>query len=143
MTPCGFVRGYQHFRNTYCLGFQYTNVFPEDGRSRLLRNIRNHLRNYMLYPRRLFSPALEPLGPWLVIFEFHDYFTDGRTLWTGDQLVTRPLPKHRTTQTQNKHTQIPNIHALCGIEPTIEASERAKTIHALDPSATETGPRRL
>jgi hypothetical protein len=32
-------------------------------------------------------------------------FTDGRTPWTGDQLVTRPLPKHRTTQTQkNAHT---------------------------------------
>jgi hypothetical protein len=26
-------------------------------------------------------------------------FTGGRTPWTGDQLVARPLPKHRTTQT--------------------------------------------
>jgi hypothetical protein len=24
-------------------------------------------------------------------------FTDGRTTWMGDQLVTRTLPKHRTT----------------------------------------------
>jgi hypothetical protein len=31
------------------------------------------------------------------------------------QTVWRPLPKHRTTQTQNKHIHIPNIHVLCGI----------------------------
>jgi hypothetical protein len=27
-------------------------------------------------------------------------FTGGRTPWTGDQVVARPLLKHRTTQTQ-------------------------------------------
>jgi hypothetical protein len=27
-------------------------------------------------------------------------FTGGRTPWTGYQLVARPLPKHKTTQTQ-------------------------------------------
>jgi hypothetical protein len=63
----------------------------------------------------LFLLALQP--PWALAseFQFHDYCTDGRTPWTGDQLVIRPLPKHRTTQTQNKHT-IPNIHAMCGIQ---------------------------
>jgi hypothetical protein len=62
-----------------------------------------------------FSLALQP--PWALVsdFQFHDHFTDGRTPWTRDQLVARPLPKHRTTQTQNKHIHIPNIHALCGI----------------------------
>jgi hypothetical protein len=43
-------------------------------------------------------------------------FTEGRTPWTGDQLVARPLPKHRATQTQNKSIHTPNIHALCGIQ---------------------------
>jgi hypothetical protein len=33
-------------------------------------------------------------------------YTDGRTPWTGDQAVARPLPTHRTTQPQNKRTQI-------------------------------------
>jgi hypothetical protein len=28
----------------------------------------------------------------------------GRTPWTGDQPVARPLPTHRTTRTQNKRT---------------------------------------
>jgi hypothetical protein len=44
----------------------------------------------------------------------------------GDQLVSRPLPKHRTTQAQNKGIQTPNIHALCRIrthDPSFRASE--------------------
>jgi hypothetical protein len=39
------------------------------------------------------------------------YFTDGRSPWTSDQSIARPLLKHRTTQTQNKrihtHTKHP------------------------------------
>jgi hypothetical protein len=37
------------------------------------------------------------------------------------------------------HTETLNIHALSGIRTTIPASERAKTVHALDRSATVTG----
>jgi hypothetical protein len=40
---------------------------------------------------------------------------------------------------QNKHIHIANIHAFVGFEPTIPGSERAKTVHALDRSATVTG----
>jgi hypothetical protein len=56
-------------------------------------------------------------APWTLAsaFQFHDHFTGGRTPWTSDQLVARPLPKHRTTQKQNKHIHTPNIHALSGI----------------------------
>jgi hypothetical protein len=35
-------------------------------------------------------------------FSVSSTFTDGRTPWTGDQLVARPLPTNRTTQTQKK-----------------------------------------
>jgi hypothetical protein len=66
-------------------------------------------------------------------------FTEGRTPWTRDQPVARPLPKHRTAQTQNKRIHTPNIHALSGIRTTIPASERAKAVHALDRAATVTG----
>jgi hypothetical protein len=55
------------------------------------------------------------LGPWPLIFQLHNHFTDGMTPWTSDELVARPVPKHRATQTQNKHINIPNIHALCGV----------------------------
>jgi hypothetical protein len=38
-------------------------------------------------------------------FAFIIRHTVGKTPWTGDQPVTRPLPTHRTTQTQNRCTQ--------------------------------------
>jgi hypothetical protein len=50
-------------------------------------------------------------------FSFLILYTVGRTPWTGDQPAARPLPTHRTTQTQNKRTQtsMPRV----GFEPTI------------------------
>jgi hypothetical protein len=51
-----------------------------------------------------FNWLYSPLGPWP---RFKIIFTDGRTPWTSDQLVARPLPKHRI-QTQNKHTHTKN-----------------------------------
>jgi hypothetical protein len=53
----------------------------------------------------------------------------GRTPWTGNQLVARPLPTHRTTQTQ---TSMPRV----GFEHTIPKSEQRKTFSALDRAAT-------
>jgi hypothetical protein len=73
------------------------------------------------------STALLDLGRF---FSFLILYTVGRTPWTGDQPVARPLPAHRTTQTQNKRTQTPMPRV--GFEPTIPVFERAKTVHALD-----------
>jgi hypothetical protein len=51
------------------------------------------------------SMALQPfVGPWPLRQFRNLFYTDGRTPWTGDQPVARPLPTHRTTQTQNKRT---------------------------------------
>jgi hypothetical protein len=72
-------------------------------------------------------------GPLLSLgrfFSFLTLYTKGRTPWRGDQPVARPLSTHRTTQTQNKRTQI--SMPWVGFEPTIPAFERAKTVHALD-----------
>jgi hypothetical protein len=69
-----------------------------------------------------------------LISQLHDHFTDGRTPWTGDHLVARPLPTHRTTQTQNKRIHTPNIHALCGIrthDPGFRASEDSSCLRPL------------
>jgi hypothetical protein len=105
-----------------------------------------------------FLMAVQPLWA-LAAFQFPDLFKIGRTPWTRDQLVARPLPKHRTARTQNKHVYTPNIHDLSGIrihDHSVRASEdssclrplgyrdrlaseRAKTVHALDRSATVTG----
>jgi hypothetical protein len=43
-----------------------------------------------------------PCGPW-TLFQSPNLYTVGRTNWTGDQLFARPLPTHRTAQSQNKH----------------------------------------
>jgi hypothetical protein len=78
--------------------------------------------------------ALQPfVGPWL-FFQFLDLCTVGRTPWTGDQPVARPPPAHRTTQTQNKSTQI--SMPWVGFEPTILVFERAKTVYAIDRAST-------
>jgi hypothetical protein len=60
-----------------------------------------------------------------VSLQFLNPKTVGRTPWTEDQPVAKPLP----TQTQNKrrHTSIPQVE----FEPTIPAFERGKTVHAL------------
>jgi hypothetical protein len=59
---------------------------------------------------------------------------EGRTLWRSDQLVARTLSKHGTTQTQNKHIHIPNIHALSEIrthDPGFRASEDGTCLRPL------------
>jgi hypothetical protein len=95
------------------------------------------------------SELLVPLCPlslslWLYspldlgrFFSFLILYTFGSTPWTGDQTATRPLPTHRTTQTQNKrtHTYMPRV----GFEPTIPVLNRANTVHALDRAASVIG----
>jgi hypothetical protein len=66
-------------------------------------------------------------------FQFPNLYTVGRSPWTSDQPVARPLPTHRTTQTQNKRTQT-SMHRM-GSESSILAFERANTVHALDRAA--------
>jgi hypothetical protein len=69
-----------------------------------------------------------PCGPW-TLFQFLNLYTVGTIPCTGDQPIARPLPTHRTSQTQNKCTQtsMPRV----GFEPTIPVFERANTVHAL------------
>jgi hypothetical protein len=61
------------------------------------------------------------------------FYTVGRTPWTGEVPVTRPLP----AKTQNKRTQtsMPQVE----FELTITVFEHAKTVHALDSAATVIG----
>jgi hypothetical protein len=70
-------------------------------------------------------------------FSFLILYTVCRTPWKEDQSVARPLPTHRTAQTQNKRTQtsMPQV----GFEPTIPVFERAKMVHALDRLVTVIG----
>jgi hypothetical protein len=81
----------------------------------------------------LYSPLLG-LGRF---FSFLIFYTVGRTPWTGDQPVARPLPAHRRAQTQNKRTQtsMPQV----GLETTIPVFKWGKTVYALDRAASVIG----
>jgi hypothetical protein len=59
-------------------------------------------------------------GPW-PFFYIINMYTVGRTPWTENQPAAKPLPTHRTTQTQNKRTQtsLPRV----GFEPMITVFE--------------------
>jgi hypothetical protein len=81
----------------------------------------------------LYSPLLG-LGRF---FSFLIFYTVGRSPWTGDQPVARPLPAHRATQTQNKRTQTSMLQVE--LEPKIPVFERARAVHALDRAATMIG----
>jgi hypothetical protein len=72
-----------------------------------------------------------------LFFSFLILYAVGRTPWAGDQPVARPLPTHRTIQTQNKRTQTSTPRV--GLEPTIPVFEQAKAVHALDRAATAIG----
>jgi hypothetical protein len=78
--------------------------------------------------------ALVDLG---IFFSFLILYSVGRTPWTGDQSVARPLPTHRTTQTQSKCTQI--SMPLMGIRTNDPSVWEAKAVHALDSAATVIG----
>jgi hypothetical protein len=78
--------------------------------------------------------SLRPLWSTELISQFLDHFTDGRTPRTGDQLVARSLPVHRTTQLRKTHTDTPNIHDLSGIrthDPGFQASEDSTWLRPL------------
>jgi hypothetical protein len=70
-------------------------------------------------------------------FSFLILYTVGRTPWTGDQAIARPLSAHRTAQTQNKRTQASMFQV--GFELTIPVFKQANTVHALDSAATGIG----
>jgi hypothetical protein len=91
--------------------------------------------------RRGGKPETNPLsygaafvGPW-PFFSFLIWYTVGRTPWTGDQSVVRPVFVHTE---QHKHRKTHKIQTV-GFEHTIPAFKRAKTVHALDRAATVIG----
>jgi hypothetical protein len=82
--------------------------------------------------------ALQPfVGPRPLLQFYNLFYTEGRTSWTSDQPVARPLLTQRTTQTQNKRTH--RHPCLEWIQTHDLSFERAKTVHALDRAAIVMG----
>jgi hypothetical protein len=99
-------------------------------------------RGSATYTSLLFPSFFPPLAPTLeprADFSVFDYFAGGRTPWMGEQLVARPprnVGQHKhIINTYTHQTSMPCV----GFEHTTPASERLKTVHALDRSATVTG----
>jgi hypothetical protein len=96
--------------------------------NRIYSTLKQRMTIYLSIYLWFYSPFV---GPWL-FFSVLILYRVGRTPWTGDQPIARPLRTHRTTQTQNTRTQT-------SMQPTSPAFERAKAVHALDPAATVIG----
>jgi hypothetical protein len=93
-------------------------------------------RAYMLYMSIYGSTVLcWTLAAFSISYSY--VYKVGRTPWTGDQPIARPLPSHRTAQTQNKRKETSMPHVV--FEPMILVFERARTVHASDRAATAIG----
>jgi hypothetical protein len=89
--------------------------------------IKTRLINEVYHYTRHSIMALQVFVRLWLLFQFLNLNTDGRTPWTGDQPVARPLPTQRTTLAQNKHTQtsMPRVR----FEPTTPVLDRVKTVN--------------
>jgi hypothetical protein len=85
----------------------------------------------------LFHCLYSPLGPWPLIFSFMIIL---QTVGLLGRVISSTQGLYLNTR-QHKHNK--HIHQTSmpcvGFEPSIPAPERAKTVHALDLSATVTG----
>jgi hypothetical protein len=73
-------------------------------------------------------------GPRLLIELRIHFFTDDRIPWTSNQAVARPLPKHRTTETQNKRIHTLNVHVVSGTrthDPSVRTSDDSSCLRLL------------
>jgi hypothetical protein len=134
---CNDIKHSLKWRNNFHLGSDILHDLCTNSKNSILQQatlssfiFSNQQPIYLSIYLWLHSPFV---GPW-PLFQFLDPYTAGRIPWTGDRPVARPLPTHRTIQTQNKRTE--TSMPWVGFETTIPAFERAKRVHASDSGAT-------
>jgi hypothetical protein len=81
---------------------------PRDHRHQLYKFI---VTVFSVFLMSIYLWLYSPCASW-PLFQFLNLYRVGITPWTGDEPFARPLPTRRTTQTQNKLT---DIHASSGI----------------------------
>jgi hypothetical protein len=123
----------QNWRVCQCPSLPYFRISQSVSQSWLSQSKEGNCKALISIYLWLYSPFV---GPWPLV-QYFILYTVVRTPWTGDQPIARPLPTHRTTQTQNKRTQ--TSMPWVGFEPTISAFERAQTFLALVRAATVIG----
>jgi hypothetical protein len=77
-------------------------IFTSSSRSTNYCTSVNHVIYAYVVKVLMFMVVLPFVWLW-PIFSSLILYTVGRTPWTGDQPVARPLPIHKTTETQNEH----------------------------------------
>jgi hypothetical protein len=103
-----------------------------------------YLQTYQPTHQPTYLPTYLPIYVWLYsplldlgrFFSFLILYAVGRTPWTGDQPIARPLPTHRTTQTQKK-SRHPCLK--WDSNPQSQCLRGAKTVHVLDRADTVVG----
>jgi hypothetical protein len=91
------------------------------------------------FPLWLYSP-IQALAASMKISVSLQLLEPGESVGLLGQVISSSQGLYLYTNTEKPHTaQAINIHAQSEIEPTVPASTRTKTVHALDRSATETG----
>jgi hypothetical protein len=92
------------------------------------KNLKSYISLFFEWPSRIWSCYLYLfihsfihqwlyipfVGPWPLLYFRNHFYTDGRTLWTSDQTLARPLPTHRTVQ--HRKSALTDIHVLSGIQ---------------------------
>jgi hypothetical protein len=108
------------------------------------------LRSFVQILVVFLSISLIPCSCGVDVFFFHfplDLYIIGRTPWTSDRLVARPLHKWRTAQTQNKrahihtHTHTQNIHVRSGIRTNYQSVRTSKDNSCLEVRSHRDSPR--
>jgi hypothetical protein len=94
---------------------------------------------YYILSAFLFHWLYSPRGPWPLLFNFMIILQTvgllGRVISPSQGLYLKIGQHKHRINTYTHRTSMPFV----GFEPTIPASERAKTVHASDRSATVTG----
>jgi hypothetical protein len=147
----------QNFGETFCLYrhlWSYTasnftkhlNSLPRPRSTETLVAILNSITGhydlfniFVIWKSFIFSMALPVHSGSMPLTQFCKHFSDGRTLRMSDQANARPLPEHRTHKHRISAYRHQKYMPWVGLEHTIPASKRAKTVHALESVATVTG----
>jgi hypothetical protein len=114
------------YNSTHSLSSLYLWAYKILDQTKLIRCIRKEWRIYSNF----WSPISTSLCLWLYspldlgrFFSSLILYTIGRTPWTGDQVVARPLPTQRTTQTQNNRTDIYVSSGIGTQDPSVRADK--------------------
>jgi hypothetical protein len=125
----------------FCVSLTLSSGFKTFLNTRLVWMYTNYSSPWQWY-RTIYACVSTALCWTLAAFWVPLYFyTVCRIPWTWDHPVARPLPRHRTAQTQNKRTQTSMLKV--GFEPTISVPEWANKVDVLDRAGTVIGCRTI